>query len=131
MPAQPETFQASSLAVSLTANDLRKSQAWYRDILGFTVDREIEREGKLIAVALKTGVVRILIGQDNGAKGMDRVKGTGFSLMLTTAYSIDDFAHQIKARGGTLESEPADVRGARAFSVRDPDGFKLVISSER
>ena len=99
--------------------------------MGFTVDREIEREGKLIAVALKTGVVRILIGQDNGAKGMDRVKGTGFSLMLTTAYSIDDFAHQIKARGGTLESEPADVRGARAFTVRDPDGFKLVISSER
>ena len=131
MPAPPETFQATSLAASLTANDLRKSLAWYRDILGFTVDREFEREGKLIAVALKTGVVRILIGQDDGAKGMDRVKGTGFSLMLTTAYSIDDFAHQIKARGGTLESEPADVRGARAFSVRDPDGFKLVISSER
>jgi hypothetical protein len=30
-----------------------------------------------------------------------------------------------------LESEPADAWGARVFRLRDPDGFKLVISSER
>jgi uncharacterized glyoxalase superfamily protein PhnB len=63
---------------------------------------------------------------------MDRVKGTGFSLQFTTAQNIDDLANRIKAHGSTLETEPTDVPwGARVFRVVDPDGFKLVFSSER
>lgn len=30
--------------LSLTVTDLAKSVAWYRDVLGFTIDAEIERE---------------------------------------------------------------------------------------
>jgi uncharacterized glyoxalase superfamily protein PhnB len=130
--AQPESFRASALMASLTVKDLQKSLAWYRDVMGFTVDQEHVREGKLRAVSLKAGAVRILIGQDDGAKGLDRVKGVGFSLQLTTTQSVDEIANRIKALGGTLESEPADMPwGARAFRVQDPDGFKLAISSER
>ena len=126
-----ETFEASTLAASLTVRDLQKSLTWYRDVMGFVVDREYEREGKLRAVALQAGAVRILIGQDDGAKGLDRIKGEGFSLQFTTAQNVDEIAKRIKALGGTLDSEPADVWGARAFQLRDPDGFKLTISSER
>ena len=129
--AKPESFRARALAASLTVKDLAKSLAWYRDVVGFTVHQEYERDGKLRAVSLKAGDVRILIGQDDGAKGMDRVKGVGFSLQLTTAQDVDVIARQIKARGGTLESEPADAWGARAFRLRDPDGFAFTISSER
>lgn len=129
--ARPESFHANTLAASLTVKDLQKSVAWYRDVVGFTVDNEYEREGKLMAVALKAGAVRILLGQDNGAKGLDRIKGEGFSLMITTDQNIDEIANRIKDLGGTLETEPADMRGARVFRLRDPDGFKLTISSER
>jgi uncharacterized glyoxalase superfamily protein PhnB len=129
---QPESFRARTLAASLTVKDLQQSLAWYRDVVGFTVDRQHERDGKLQAVSLKAGDVQLLIGQDNGAKGWDRVKGEGFSLQLTTAQDIDDLARRIKERGGTLESEPADMPwGARVFRLHDPDGFKLVIASER
>jgi uncharacterized glyoxalase superfamily protein PhnB len=129
---QPETFRARSLSASLTVNDLRRSLAWYRDVVGFTVDREHERGGTLQAVSLRAGDVRILITQDDGAKGLDRVKGEGFSLMLTTAQGVDEIAKRITERGGTLESPPADMPwGPRVFRVRDPDGFKLVISSEQ
>ncbi len=132
MSAQPE-FQARSLSVSLTVNDLRTSVAWYRDVVGFAVHQEYERGGTLRAVALNAGAVRILLGQDDGAKGADRVKGKGegCSLQFTTTQNVDDIAERIKARGGTLASEPADVWGARAFRVQDPDGFTLTISSER
>ena len=129
--AQPESFRARALSASLTAKDVRKSMAWYRDVMGFTVDKEYEREGKLMAVSLKAGDVRILLTQDDGAKGMDRVKGAGISLQFTTAQNVDEIAKRIKECGGTLDSEPADVWGARAFRLQDPDGFKLVISSER
>lgn len=129
--AQPESFRARNLSASLTANDLQASMAWYCDVLGFTVDQKHEREGRLMAVSLKAGAVKILLTQDDGARGSDRVKGAGFSLQMTTAQNVDDIAKRIRERGGILESEPADVWGARVFRLLDPDGFKLVISSER
>jgi uncharacterized glyoxalase superfamily protein PhnB len=130
--AQPESFRAVSLSASLTVKDVKKSVAWYRDAIGFTVDREYERDGRVLSVALKAGAVRLLLNQDDGAKGLDRAKGEGFSLMLTTAQNVDELAQRIKAAGTTLITEPADMPwGARAFRVQDPDGFKLAISSER
>jgi uncharacterized glyoxalase superfamily protein PhnB len=118
------------LSASLTVADLQKSLAWYRDLLGFAVDRQHEREGKLLAVSLKAGNVRLLIGQDDGAKGLNRVKGEGFSLMITTDDDIDELAARIKAAGVTLDLEPADMPwGARVFRLHDPDGFRLTISS--
>jgi len=129
---QPESFRAREMTASLTVKDLQKSLAWYRDLLGFTVDREIERDGKLRGVALKAGAIRILLNQDDGARGFDRVKGEGFSLQFITTQSVDDIANRIKSGGGALETEPADMPwGVRAFRVRDPDGFKFAISSER
>lgn len=129
---QPESLRARSLSASLTVKDLRASLAWYRDVAGFTVEQQYERKDTLQAVALQAGTVRILIGQDDGAKGLDRVKGLGFSLHLATAQNVDEIAKHIKARGGVLESEPADTPwGARMFRLKDPDGFHLVISSER
>ncbi len=128
--SEPESFRARTLAASLTVKDLEKSLAWYRDVVGFTVDRKHEREGTLIAVSLQAGDVQILITQDDGAKGWDRAKGEGFSLRFTTDQNVDEIAKLIKERGGILQSEPADTPwGQRVFRVRDPDGFRLVISS--
>ena len=128
--AEPDLLRGRALSVSLTVKDLPKSLAWYRDVMGFTIDRKMEREGKLRAVALKAGDVQLSINQDDGAKGWDRVKGEGFSLRITTDQSVDEIAKRIKELGGTLDSEPADMPwGARIFRLRDPDGFKLTISS--
>lgn len=125
-----EALDADGLSASLTVRDLHASVAWYRDALGFLVDREIVREGTLRAVAVRAGSVRLLLNQDDGAKGMDRVKGAGFSLMLTTRQSVDAIAARVEGSGGTLITEPADMPwGARAFRVRDPDGFAFAISS--
>lgn len=125
-------FTAISVGVSLTAKDLPTSVAWYRDVVGFTVDQEYVRDGALRAVALRAGAVRILLNQDDGARGWDRVKGEGFSLSFTTSQSIDAVANRIKAHGGTLATEPADMPwGVRMFRLYDPDGYKLSISSPR
>jgi catechol 2,3-dioxygenase-like lactoylglutathione lyase family enzyme len=127
-----EALVAESLEAALTVRDLPASVAWYRDVLGFTVEREYHRDGRLLAVAVRAGAVQLLLGQDDGAKGAERARGDGFSLQLTTAQSVDAIAARIGARGGTLESEPADVWGVRrAFRLRDPDGFRFTISSPR
>jgi uncharacterized glyoxalase superfamily protein PhnB len=107
MSAQPTfSFQATELAVSLTVKDLPKSLAWYRDVIGFAVTKTHEREGKLIAVSLKAGEVRILLSQDDGGKGLDRSKGAGFSLQLTTEQNVDEIAERVRAQTGALDTEP-------------------------
>jgi uncharacterized glyoxalase superfamily protein PhnB len=129
--AHPAPLDASLLSASLTCASVPTSLAWYRDILGLTVARTFDRGGTMFAASLRAGAVPILLTQDDGAKGTDRAKGEGISLQLTTSQNIDELANRIKERGGILASEPADAMGARAFRLRDPDGFKLVISSPR
>jgi uncharacterized glyoxalase superfamily protein PhnB len=128
-PRAPLT--ASSLQASLTVADLERSHVWYRDVLGFDTAQKYERNGRLQAVSLVAGDVRILLAQDDGAKGGDRVKGEGFSLMITTAQDIDALASAAKSAGAVLATEPMDAFGARVFRLSDPDGFRLVISSPR
>ena len=129
MSTNSDSFSARTMAVSLTVKDLQRSISWYTDVVGFTIDRKIERDGKLRGVALKAGDVRISINQDDGAKGWDRIKGLGFSLSITTDQNIDDIANRIKSHGVSLDTEPTDMPwGARAIRLHDPDGFKLSIS---
>lgn len=125
------SFVAEKLNASLTVNSLQQSVAWYRDVIGFSVVREYAPRGTLIAVALSAGTVEILLTQDNSAHGAERVKGQGFSLQFTTTLDIDQLAAGIVTRGGVLDDPPFDAGGARAFRLRDPDGFKLVFSSPR
>ena len=124
-------FVATKLGASLTVASLQQSVAWYRDVIGFTVAREYSPRGTLVAVALSAGPVEILLTQDNGAQGGERVKGQGFSLQFTTTQDIDQLGAGIVERGGVLDDPPFDAAGARAFRLRDPDGFKLVFSSPR
>ena len=124
------TMKLSAVMPSITANDLGASIAWYRDMMGFVVAREIEHEGQRVGAVMSAGGVQFLLGQDDFAKGKDRQKGIGFRLYCVSEQDIDELAAGIKARGGTLEQEPTDQPwGARDFAVADPDGFKISISS--
>ena len=123
-------FQADSLEASLTVGQLERSAAWYCDALGFAIDRRHERGGKTIAISLRAGGVRILLAQDDGAKGMDRIKGEGISLQITTSQQAEDVASRLKAYGSSLDTEPTRMPwGVTVLRVRDPDGFRLTISS--
>lgn len=123
-------LQGESLGASLTVRDLEQSATWYVNVLGFTEDRRHEREGRLIAVSLRAAAVRILLTQDNGAKGWDRAKGAGLSLQITTGQSADALAERVRSHDWPLDSEPVTMpHGVRAFRLRDPDGFRFTISS--
>lgn len=121
----------TEFAPSFTADDLGKSIAWYRDVLGFVVGERWEREGKLVGCELRAGGVSLMLGQDDWQKGRDRRKGEGFRLYCGTTQNVDALAAGIKARGGELDSEPADQPwGSRDFSLTDPDGFKITIGKD-
>ena len=116
-----------SAGPSFTVDNLQKSLAWYRDVLGFTVGERWEEKGTLLGVSLKAGSVEFMISQDDWGKGRHRIKGAGFRIFCETDQDIDALASGIKSRGGTLADEPRDDMGMRAFAVQDPDGFKITI----
>jgi lactoylglutathione lyase len=126
-----ETLSLRSAAPSLTVNDIQRSLAWYRDVLGFTVKDRWENEGKLLGVEMVAGDVLIMLAQDDWKKGRSRVKGEGIRIYYDTTQNIDRLAERIKNNGGTLTQEPRDQSwGTRDLTVEDPDGYKITIGSD-
>jgi len=125
-------FNATTLGCSLTCKNLDSAIRFYRDAIGFTVEHSFEHEGKVVAAVIAAGDIRIVLNQDDGKLGWDRIKGQGFYLQVNVAApaDVDAAAERIKAAGGSLLNEPADRPwGARMFQFLDPDGFKLGVST--
>jgi uncharacterized glyoxalase superfamily protein PhnB len=119
-----------SAAPSFTVNDLDKSLAFYRDVLGFGIEETWkDDDGKVRGVSLKAGDVSFMIGQDDWKKGRDRKKGEGFRIFCETKKNVDELAKRIESKGGRLDQKPTDQPwGMRDFSLTDPDGFKITIA---
>jgi catechol 2,3-dioxygenase-like lactoylglutathione lyase family enzyme len=125
----PATLRMRTATPILTVDDVDQSLRWYRDVLGFVVGERWEEGGKLLGVEMVAGDVSFFLNQDDWKKGRGRAKGEGFRIYCTTAQDGDGLAKQIKARGGTLDQEPRDEMGVRAFAVVDPDGYKITIGA--
>ena len=128
---QPESLRLRSMAASFTVNDLDRSVAWYRDVLGFVVGQRWEQEGTVRGIQMKAGSCDIMLSQDDFAKGRDRRKGDGFRLWVATVQDIMVLAARVKAKGWTLDREPSETPwGDWAFALTDPDGFKITVIQE-
>ena len=125
-------MNATNLGCSITCKDLQSSIRFYRDGIGFAVGETYEHEGKVVAAVVSAGDCRIVLNQDDGKLGWDRIKGQGFYLQINVAApaDVDAAAARIKAAGGKLIDEPADRHwGVRMFQFHDLDGFKLGVST--
>ena len=114
---------------SLTVNNLQESLALF-SALGFEVEDRWEDNGVLQGAMLKGGNARLGLSQDDGKKGMNRVKGVGVRLYIEADGDINAVAARAKAAGVTLTKEPHDTEwGTRAFEVTEPSGFLITIAS--
>ena len=126
----PESLRLRNFGVGLTVNDLQRSLAWYRDVIGFVVTDEWRVEGVLQGVEMRAGSVDIFLGQDDWKKGRNRIKGEGIRIYGRTVQDIDRLAALIKTKGGVLSHEPqTQPWGERDFGIVDPDGFRITFSS--
>ena len=124
-----ESLHGKGVMPSLTVNNLQQSLDFF-DGLGFEVEDTWEVEGKLLGAMLKAGDARLGLSQDDGKKGLNRVKGVGLRIYIEAADDIDQVASRAKKAGITLAKEPHDTEwGTRAFEVTEPSGFLLTIAS--
>jgi uncharacterized glyoxalase superfamily protein PhnB len=127
---QPESLRLRATTPGLTVNDVQASLAFYVDGLGFIVKQRWEREGQLLGAMLVAGRCELAVGQDDWAKGRDRVKGVGFRIYAETTQSLDALAERLRARGIAAEGPLDTSWGARVVNVTDPDGFNLTLSND-
>jgi uncharacterized glyoxalase superfamily protein PhnB len=129
MAVSSATLNGTSVMPSLTVDNLQRSTDFFTG-LGFEVEEKWEENGVLLGVMLKAGNARLGLSQDDGKKGLNRVKGVGMRLYIEAADDIDAVARRAKAAGVALSSEPYDTEwGSRAFEVKEPSGFLLTIAS--
>jgi lactoylglutathione lyase len=122
------TLKATGLSPALTSDDVLKSLRFYTDGLGFKVDELHEEDGRTLGAMLSAGEATLGISQDDFSKGRNRVKGVGMSFYLETDQDIEELANRVKAAGISLEKGPGPLPwGPMAFTVIDPDGFKITI----
>lgn len=125
-------LNATTLGCSITCKDVEASIRFYHEVLGFGVAQMFEHEGKVAGAIISAGDIRIVLNQDDGKLGWDRIKGQGFYLQINVAAyaDVDSAAARIKTAGGTLLNEPADRPwGTRMFQFKDLDGFKFGVST--
>lgn len=132
MTVSTAVINATTLGGSITCKDVDASIRWYRDVVGFAVNQTFEHEGKVAGAVVTAGDIRLVLNQDDGKLGWDRIKGQGFYLQINVAdpADVDSTAARIKAAGWALLDEPADRPwGVRMFRFKDPDGFNLGVST--
>src|SRR2546428_12936229 len=73
----PESLRLRSVAASVTVNDLPKSIAWYRDVLGFTLGERWEEAGQVGGALLKRGGFDHMLNHDHFSEGRGPRTGDG------------------------------------------------------
>ncbi len=130
--ASAAKIDVSSMGCSITCTDLDASIRFYREAIGFAVVQQFERDGKVAGAMVSSGNCLVVLNQDDGKLGWERIKGQGISLQLNVGApaDVDAAADRIRSAGFTLLNEPADRPwGVRMFQVLDPDGFKVGVST--
>ena len=129
--ARSSSLSLESASPSFTVNDLEKSVAFYRDVVGFAVEETWKDDGKVVGVSLKAGGVSFMIGQDDWKKGRDRRKGEGFRMFCMTKKNVDALATASGRAEASSTTDPDQPWGMRDISLTDPDGFKLTIAAPK
>jgi uncharacterized glyoxalase superfamily protein PhnB len=128
---QPETLRLKALSVALTADDVAASLKFWVDGVGFHVKQRWEKDGQLLGAELVAGSCMIGVSQDDWAKGRDRTKGVGISIYAESTQGVDALAERLRSRGVAFEGPTTTEWGWKQVSLRDPDGFRLIVYEEK
>jgi catechol 2,3-dioxygenase-like lactoylglutathione lyase family enzyme len=105
--------------VTLGVSDLGASEHFYRDVLGFSVERTDE------SVVVSFGTFSLIL---EAAPPVGRAK-FAFGFRIADA-SLDELAARVRAGGGHILAGPApSEKGGRALLLMDPDHYQLEIFS--
>jgi catechol 2,3-dioxygenase-like lactoylglutathione lyase family enzyme len=123
-----------NVAPVLVTPDIRRTAAYYRDVLGFRVVEHFDAE-EAFAATYRDRVEILLVQARHGDVVPNRVRhGAGFDVYLDpdTIQGVDDFCAEVRARGAVIHTEPRmTAYGSYEFVVEDIDGRLIGIGRIR
>ncbi len=119
--------------LSLTVSDLQRSTDWYRDVLGFSLDAEVEgggfRRNRLRHP--DAGITLTLTAHDAGSADRFDERRTGMdhvSFAVPTMEDLLGFKERFAERGVEHSDIKPTVSGAGGIvTFRDPDNIQLEV----
>lgn len=112
--------------VTVQVRDFDAALAWYRDVLGLSV--EWLEPGEFCSLTCRDGGAALALAVDHPDRISDRA-GTGWTPVL----AVDDFdatVAELRARGATFDAEEEGAdEGYRLVRVRDPEGNPIGITT--
>jgi len=119
----------SGVVALLSVVDMRKSLAWYRDVLGFEVVSKWEPEGVLHWAMLRLGGAHLMLNSrfetmEEAASFKPAAKLDDVTLYFSCK-DADEAYRDLRAKGCATAEPETTFYGARQLFVRDPDGYQL------
>jgi len=107
--------------VSLPVRDVARSVAFYRDMVGFTVEQNRPAFALLRLGEVMLGLLRTRLDDPS-----PDTRGT-----LHVEFTTDDLDAEMQARGVSFPEPPHDAPWERAMATYDPDGYKVEFAQGR
>lgn len=104
----------------LAVRDLAASTGYYRDVLGFTLDFEVEGW-----TFLSRDNFHLMLGECPDERSAAELGDHSYFAYLRIE-GVDEFYREVTARGALVSSPPEDKSwGMREFGLRTPDGHRI------
>lgn len=119
--------------LSLTVSNLTKSTAWYRDVLGFALDSEVQGDGfrRNRLRHPDAGITLTLTEHETGSGDRFDERRTGMDHVSFAVPGMDDllgFKERFQAHGVDHSDVKASAAGAGGMiTFRDPDNIQLEV----
>ena len=119
--------------LSLTVTDLDKSTEWYREVLGFSLDAEVQGDGfrRNRLRHPDAGITLTLTAHDAGAGDRFDERRTGMDHVSFAVASMEDLLgfQELFAERGVEQSQikPTASGAGGIITIRDPDNIQLEV----
>ena len=123
-----------SVTPNLLVRDVKKSTAFYRDVLGFTMGETVPDHEPFVFVWMKRDEVSVFLNDINAAAaeyaGAASLPQGGTAAMFFIISDVDGYHATVAPRAKMIMPLKTQFYGMREFAVADPDGH-IITFAER
>ena len=125
-------YQFSSLTPNLIVADVERSMAFYRDLLGFTVEQTVPDAPPLVFAIVRSGPVEVYLNAPGPAVEeypafKDRPIGGTLTLFIRLT-GIRAAYDALRARVNVVMPLEKKWYGVTEFAISDPDGYLITFA---
>lgn len=123
-----------SVTPNLLVRDVKKSTAFYRDVLGFTMGETVPDQEPFVFVWMKRDDVSVFLNDINAAAedypDAAKLPPGGTAALFFIVSDVDAYHAKVAAGANVIMPLKTQFYGLREFAVTDPDGH-IITFAER